>query len=101
MLLFQLVQKRFAFLGITSHQSMQKNPFSITLLATFLSYILAIISYNVYLFSVATTFWEYINNIYLNSAATTIVVCFVILVFNMNKFFEFIDSCVTIATDSK
>lgn len=69
MLLFQTIQRGFALLGISSHQPMQKNPIINHKIAmTLLTYVLTIVSFNVYLFRVASTFWEYTINIYSNSA---------------------------------
>lgn len=101
MRLFQSVQSFFAIVGITSYQSMQKHPFNHKILATFFSYSLTMTSYNVYLFHVATTFWEYNDNIYMNSATMLVVIGFTIVVFNIKKLFEFIDSCEAITIDSK
>lgn len=101
MKLFHSTQESFAILGITLDQSMQNNPFSKRVLAAFSSYILTIALYTVFLFRDANTFWEYTDNIYTNSATMVIVACFIIVVFNMEKCFALIDSCVTVVAKSK
>ena len=100
--LFQSVQKTFAIFGISSSQSKQSNPFNHRkILATSLVYILTIISYNVYLFHVAATFWEYTENSFFNSGSMLNYLFFIFLVLQMKKIFEFIDRFETVTVDSK
>lgn len=89
--LFQSAQESFAILGITVDQSMQTNPFNKRILAALLSYTLTVTIYTVFLFHDATTFWEYTDNIYTNSATIAIVLCFTIVVFNMRKLFALLE----------
>lgn len=88
MRIFQSFRRHLVFAGFIAHQSVQKNPFNRRVLLTVLSYTLSIISFNVYLFRVASTFFEYTNNIYTNSASTITVICYIILAFNQRKMFE-------------
>lgn len=70
-------------------------------LETLVSYTLTVISYNVYLFYVATTFFEYTDNIYQNSALISSVICYVIAVFKMNKLGSVFSACEAFVVDSK
>lgn len=101
MQLFQRIQRGFAVVGITAQQSVQKNPFNRRVLATLVSYILTVISFNVYLFSVASTFWEFTDNIYTNSASTLAVICYLFIVFNMRIIFNIIDNYERIIINSE
>lgn len=99
--LFQTIQKIFVFVGISSYQSMQVNPFDRKLLLTIFSYSLTIISFDVYLIHVANTFWEYNDNIYINSASTLAVICYIFVVFKMKIIFQIISDCETVAVKSE
>lgn len=101
MQLFQTIQRRFELLGISLHQSMQNSPFNRKIAVTFFIFTLTIASYNVYLFRVAGTFWEYTINIYSNSATSLAVFCYVIVVLKMKKIFAVVGACESIINDSK
>lgn len=93
MKLFQSIQRGLALVGLTSYQSRQKNPFSRKILITTFSYTLTVISFDVYLFCVARTFWEYTENIYTNSQLTVAVFCYIIVVFKMKNIFQGFNEC--------
>lgn len=101
MQLFQTIRRGFAFLGVSSLQSMQTNPFNRRNVATLFSFILTIAAYNIYLFRVASTFWEYTINIYSNSATFLAVGCYVIVILKMRKIFQVIDKCEKVTVDCK
>lgn len=101
MKLLQSTQGSFAFLGITLDQSVQRNPLNERILAAFSTYVLRIGLYNVFLFRDANTFLEYIENIWLNSAAILVLIGFVVEVLNMDKIFALIDNCVTIVAEGE
>lgn len=101
MQLFQTIRRRFAFLGISLHQSLRKSPFNRKSAATLLTYTLTVASFNVYLFRVASTFWEYTINIYSNSATSLAVFCYVIVVLKMKRIFAVIGACESIIDDSE
>lgn len=101
MKLFQSVQRSFALVGITSGQSNGPKQFNWKISIAICSYSAQAIAFNVYLFHIATTFWEYTDNIFINSAASAVVTGFTIVAFNKPKFFGFIDSCETFVVKSK
>lgn len=65
------------------------------------SYTLSIISFNVYLFHVASTFFDYTNNIYTNSASTMTVISYIVLVFNSKQIFPNINHLEKMTVDSE
>lgn len=99
--LFQTTQKGFALVGIKPCQSKQNDSLNLKILATLLSYILTVISYNVYLFCVASTFFEYTDNIYANSALTSSVICYIIAVAKMRKIGEVFADCEAVTVKSE
>lgn len=101
MKLFQSVQENFAVIGVTSDQSMQSNAFNNRILAAVSTYTLNVALYIVFLFHDASTFGEYTYNIYSNSATILILICYIIVVFKMNKCFALIDRCATVVAKSE
>lgn len=100
--LFQTTRKGFQNVGISPCQSMQINDlFNRKVLATLFSYTLTVISYNVYLFCIATTFFEYTDNVYANSALTSSVICYIIAVFKTKKIGRVFHECETFTIESE
>lgn len=92
MKLFPIIRKNFEILGIIL-QHQQQSSFNKQIFFISFSYGLSCISYSLFLFYGANTFWEYTNNIYTNSATILIVICFVIINFRMKNLSELIDNC--------
>lgn len=101
MRLFQSTLESFAILGITLDQSVQKNPLNARILAAFSTFTLRIVLYTVFFFHDASTISEYTENLWLNSAATLVLIGFAVEVFKMDKIFALIDNCVTISAESE
>lgn len=93
MKLFQIIQSKFAVLGITQTQSIQKQPFNQKILLAYFIYCFGWISSAVFLFQRANTFEEYTNNIYVTSATAIIIFCFTVVVLKMSKLFGLIEKC--------
>ena len=93
MKLFQEIQKKFAILGITKAQSIQKQPFNRKISWVYFMYAFTWVSCVAFLFKKANTFEEYTNNIYITSGATVVLFFFTIIIFKTAKIFEFIDFC--------
>lgn len=91
MALFRLIRKNFESLGISLHQS--KHRFNTKIVFISFSHCLNCVSYFLFLFYEANTFWDYTNNIYAFSTAILIVTCFTIVIFQMRNLFELIDIC--------
>lgn len=99
--LFQSIQRGLSLVGISSYQSRQKNPFSPKILATLISYMITIISYNLYLFRDASTFFEYTDSIYNDSVSTLTVIFYVMFIFGMSEIFQIIDDCEAVTVKSE
>lgn len=93
MKLFQIIQKKFAFFGITSTQSIEAHPFNEKILLVYVVYGSTWISSVLFLVRRASTFEEYTNNIYITTATAMIIFCFTVVVLRMPKLFEFINKC--------
>lgn len=87
--MFQLVQKEFAVLGISSNQA--TNPFNNRTIGCLFLFGLNIILYIVFLFHSAKSFMEYTENIYITSAITLIGIAFFWFVLKMKNLFELLD----------
>lgn len=88
MKLFQIVQKNFLVLGISSNQS----RFNGKLAKTCLIYSLGSISSVAFLFFEAETFIEYTSNIYVTTALTGISTYFIFWILKLQNFFKLIDN---------
>lgn len=89
MKLFQLIQKNFSVLGITSNQTKYSR---IKLVMTLIIYGLITTSSILFLVFEADTFDEFTNNIYITSGCVMMCIIFVIMAFKQGKLFELIDS---------
>lgn len=101
MKLFKLIQKKFAKLGITSQQSIQSYRINRKILIALLSYGTNNILNYAFIFNGGHSFVEYTDIICMSATTTMIAINFTILIFKMEKYFEFIDSCNKIATKSE
>lgn len=91
MKLFSLIRKNFDILGICLDQS--NHRFNTKIFFISFSYGLTCVSYFLFLFYEANTFWEYTNNIYATSTAILIVTCFLIIIYQITNVFELIENC--------
>lgn len=97
MKLFQLIQKNFALLGISTNRS-HLNGNSI-MVFTFIG--LAIISSAVFLLFKANSFVEYINTSYATNLLIACYIVFASLLFNKKKLFKLIDDIEISIEESK
>lgn len=93
MKLFQIIQKKFTVLGITSAQSIQTQPFNREIVLAFVVYICAHISHVLFLFRKGNTFEDYTDNIYITSATAMTTFFFTGVVDKMSVLFHFINEC--------
>lgn len=89
-MLFELIQKNFAIIGITLEQSMQTHPFNGRILFGFLLLSMNIFHQYMFLFKEACGFREHIESIYMASIGTVSFVCFATVVFKMDLLFKLI-----------
>lgn len=87
MKLFQVIQKKIAFLGISSNQPF----FNAKSMLTFLFFGLGI-SFSIMFIFYANTFLEYIENIFVIITELLSGIDFIIVLLQREKFFKFIDN---------
>lgn len=88
---FQTLQENFAIVGIRSNQSIQKSPFNRrNSVALFMHSILVVLSL-LYVLYDAHSFQEYTNGLYSVLAFIVSVICFIIIIWTTDKWFEFIE----------
>lgn len=104
MKLFQLAQKRFALVGITSDQSIQKYPFNWKILLVSLSYgsssVFQLLFLKQALRSANSDFMEYTDFVFVFAANIVVGICYAISIFYRSKFFAYIGNCEKIANKS-
>lgn len=89
-MLFELVQKNFAIMGITLTQSMQVNSFNGRIRFGFILLGMNIFHQYMYILNEAHGFQEYTESIYMASIGTVSFLCFSTVVFKMTRLFELI-----------
>ena len=93
MKIFQIIQKQYAILGISSpNQSAQKNPSNERTTLGFLIFAWNIVSQFVYIFYVASGFMEYVDCISSTCAGIITFVCFAAIVFRKTTLFKNIEN---------
>lgn len=97
MKIFESTIEFLAFLGITSDDS----PFNLRALSTLLTFCIMVTLISSYLFFEAETFEAYTESIYLTSLICAIFVTYIILIWNKDNAFQFIDYWEKIAETSK
>ena len=89
MKLFQTIQKNLSFLGISSVQSIEKNPFNTKVLIVYFNYAISMIFYFAYL-NEPHDFQEYNEIIYRVSVSIVLTIHLTIIIFQMEKLFQLI-----------
>lgn len=92
MTLFSSSVERLKAFGINSSDQ-QMNPFNRRSVLVFFLLGLLCLSSFLFLFYEANTVWEYTFSIYTIASVVEITICFTIVIFQMEKLFEFIDNC--------
>lgn len=92
MKLFQIIRKKFAVLGISPANSIQKYPLNPKLVLVYFIYGATWSSSALFLYRKANTFEEYTNNIYVTSATAMIIITYTVVVTKMSKFFTYINN---------
>ena len=100
MRLFEEVQRNFAVLGISSIAANQ-NSFNCRTVIGLLTFGSSTFLHLVFLFHEAKTFGEYTDNIYMTTATVATAVCFINVILNMNKVFQYIESLDEIVNKSE
>lgn len=89
-MLFVLIQKNFAVMGITFEQSTQVHSFNERIRLGFLILGMNIFHQYMYILDEANGFQEYTESIYMASIGTVSFLCFSTVVFKMARLFELI-----------
>lgn len=90
--IFQLTQKKFAAAGINANLVTQPYPFNRKILLNFLALFVSVICNLMHIFYEAKTFAEHLQSIYMCSLTIAIILALVIVLLNVAKLFNFIDS---------
>lgn len=102
MKIFQTIQMRYEFLGITSTKQLnQRYLFEKRVRHGFLLFGCLMVSHFMNLFYVASDFMEYMEGICTTSASIIIFVCFAAKVFGKTKLFEMIGNVEKLINASK
>lgn len=89
-MVFLLIQKNLAKMGITKPQSQRARPFSVKILMEILMLGINAILQFIFLVHDASGFRECTESIYMTSIAIVTFVCFASLIFKTNEIYEFI-----------
>ena len=102
MKLFQSAQRCFAMLGIYPIQANGKYLcFNRKIWIVFISYLVGIIFNCVFLFRKVHSFEEYTDIIFRISISILIIICYVVIVLQMENLFQIINNCEEIIRQSK
>lgn len=91
MKIFTSNQEYFAALGITRYQVMQYQSFNARKLRSFRIFILIFSFFAKHLFCEANNFREYTKSIYFTSASIAVTIIFLVFIWNIKDFFNFVD----------
>lgn len=94
---FQSAQRIFSILGISS----DKRPFNRTILTFVFTFGAMVCCYIVFLLSIAETFKQYTDNIYLTASTSIITFCLVVVSCKMRVIFKLIDCAESFINESK
>lgn len=97
MKLFQVIQKNFLVLGISSNQPRLNGK----LVKTCLVYALSVTLSAAFLFFEAKSFIEYTSNIYITTAVSVISTYFIVWILKLKKFFKLIENLENFYDESK
>lgn len=98
---FQLIQKKFATVGISPNLVTQSYPLNGKVI---LGILLLTISFScnlMFFFYKAKTFAEYTESMHMSSMAALISLIFVIVLLNVRKLFDLINDCENVANSSE
>lgn len=98
---FEIIQKYFAKIGIAPSLADQAYPFNRKILFGFSMLSLGNCCSFVYITYVAETFADYTQSVYMLSFGILIVFALIILIFNVEKLFEYMDECDDLINTSK
>lgn len=101
MRIFQILRQKFAILGICPNESEQASDKRIKRLIGFLAFGISCISHCVFLFSMANTFEEYANSIYMTTITISLSAVYLIVVCKTKNLFHFIEGCEQTINKSK
>lgn len=91
--LFQIIQRNFAKLGISSSYSKQNVLLNRNVLKASVFYSMNSTLNSIFLLLEASNFREYTDSIIATTSVFGILFCFMIVFFKMTKLFEFIENC--------
>lgn len=90
---FKTVQKKFTLLGITPELAKQPYPLNLKVILALSVLTMALIFECIYIGSDASTFIDYTQSIFVAAAGFLVLFVLMILIFKVEKIFEFIDHC--------
>lgn len=99
--LFQIIQRYFAILGISSNYSKQNDMLNRNVLKASVFYGLNSTFNTIFLLVEASNFREYIDSIIATTSVFGILFCFMIVFSEMSKLFEFIENCERVTNERK
>lgn len=91
--ILQTVEKKIVATGIDRNLMNQSFPFNGKILLGFVILNLGLISMFVYVFNCAQTLAEYAQSIYMSSIGVLVFTALIIILLNVKKLFNLIDSC--------
>lgn len=93
MKVFQIIQKNFATIGISPNLATPAHPFNGRIFVGLFILGSSIICNLIHMFYTAKSFADYTKSIIINSDTTLIIFALLIIVFNSEKLFKFINAC--------
>lgn len=90
---FKMVQKKFALLGITPELALQPYPFNLRVMMALSAIATGVTFVGIYVANEANTFGEYTQSVFVAAAGCLVLFLLMILVFKVEKIFEFINHC--------
>src|ERR1044071_4785657 len=98
---FEISQKYFATIGITSNLTSKSYPFNGIVLFGFLMLCVNIYCTSMFIIFGAKTFAEYTQSVYVTTLLTLVIFCLLIITLKVNNLFEFINKSDDIVNTSK
>lgn len=101
MKLLQSVQRQFALMGVNRQQLTQKYRINHKVLLFFFSYTCNITTFSLFMYHECNTFQKYAESFFNISTDVLVTLCYANVVFRVDGFFLFIDSCTDIVAGRK
>lgn len=99
--IFQLTQRNFALVGICPNLSLQSYPFNWKISMGIFILSLYIMCSMMYLFYTPNLFTENTQTVFMDSVAALIILTLLVLIFNVDEVFKYIEDCENIVNTSE